>query len=74
MFSQAKFIIEHPDKAADEVAVQLAGVEGVLRMWQAIKAAKPKAKFPVLDELLVKQRAGTLADHVQEGWNKCNKK
>ncbi|HEY9500521.1 MAG TPA: hypothetical protein VIR01_02685, partial [Pyrinomonadaceae bacterium] len=67
MFSQAKFIIEHPDKAADELAVQLAGVEGVLRTWQAIKAAKPKAKFPVLDELLAKQQAGTLADHVQEG-------
>lgn len=74
MFSQAKFIIEHPDKAEDEVAVQLAGVEGVLRTWQAIKAAKPKAKFPVLDELLAKQQAGTLADHVQEGLKKCNKK
>lgn len=74
MFSQGKFIIEHPDKAEDEVAVQLAGVEGVLRTWQAIKAAKPKAKFPLLDELLVKQQAGTLADHVQEGWKKCNKK
>lgn len=73
-YSQAKFIIEHPDKAQDEAAVQLAGVEGVLRTWQAIKAAKPKAKFPLLDELLAKQQAGTLAEHVQEGMKGCKKK
>lgn len=73
-YSQAKFIIEHPDKAQDEAAVYLAGVEGVLRTWQAIKAAKPKAKFPLLDELLEKQKAGTLAEHVQEGMKGCTKK
>ena len=45
-YSQAKFVIEHPDKAKDDAAVYLAGVEGVLRTWQAIKTAKPRAKFP----------------------------
>jgi len=70
-YSQAKFIIEHPDKADDAAAVQLAGVEGVLRTWQAIKAAKPKAKFPLMDELLAKQQAGTLAEHVQEQMKGC---
>ena len=72
-FSQAKFMIENPDKANDEAAVQLAGVEGVLRMWQAIKTAKPKAKFPLMDELLQKQQAGTLAEHVQAGLQGCKK-
>jgi len=70
-FSQAKFIIQNPDKAKDNAAVQLAGVEGVLRTWQAIKTAKPKAKFPLLDELLEKQQAGTLADHVNAGLDGC---
>jgi hypothetical protein len=70
-YSQAKFIIEQPDKAQDQAAVQLAGVEGVLRTWQAIKAAKPKAKFPLMDELVAKQQAGTLAEHVQEGLKGC---
>lgn len=74
VYSQAKFIIEHPDKAQDEAAVFLAGVEGVLRTWQAIKTAKPKAKLPLMDELLEKQKAGTLADHVQEGMKNCKKK
>jgi hypothetical protein len=70
-YSQAKFVIEHPDKAQDDVAVYLAGVEGVLRTWQAIKAAKPKAKFPLMDELLQKQQAGTLAEYVKSGMSGC---
>ena len=72
-FSQGKFVIENPDKAQDQAAVQLAGVEGVLRTWQAIKAAKPKAKYPLMDELLEKQKAGTLAEHVNTGLASCKK-
>ena len=71
MFSQAKFLIENPDKAQDDAAVYLAAVEGVLRTWEAIKIAKPKAKFPLLDELLQKQQAGTLAAHVKDGMSGC---
>lgn len=71
MFSQAKFVIENPDKAGDDAAVYLAGVEGVLRTWQSIKTAKPKAKFPLMDELLEKQKAGTLAEHVQTAMKAC---
>lgn len=73
MFAQAKFIIENPDKAGDDAAVYLAGVEGVLRVWQAIKKEKPKAKFVLLDELLEKQKAGTLSEHVQAGMKACDK-
>lgn len=72
-FSQGKFVIENPDKAQDQAAVQLAGVEGVLRTWQAIKAAKPKAKYRLMDELLEKQKAGTLAEHVNTGLASCKK-
>ena len=71
MFSQAKFIIENPDKAQDDAAVYLAGVEGVLRTWEAIKTEKPKAKFQLLDELLQMRQAGTLAEHVKAGMSKC---
>lgn len=70
-FSQAKFIIENPDKAKDDYAVYLAGVEGVLRAWEAIKSSKPKAKFPLLDELLQKQQAGSLADQVKANMSGC---
>ena len=74
MYSQAKFVIENPAKAQDHAALHLAAVEGVLRTWQAIKAEKPKAKFPLLDELLQKQQAGALADYVKEGMKSCQKK
>jgi hypothetical protein len=70
-FSQAKFVIENPDKAQDDAAVYLAGVEGVLRTWQAIKATKPKAKFALMEELLQKQHAGTLAEYVRDGMKGC---
>lgn len=72
-FSQGKFVIENPDKAKDETAVQLAGVEGVLRTWQAIKTAKPKAKFPLMDELLQKQQEGTLGEYAKTGMTGCKK-
>lgn len=70
-FSQAKFIIENPGKATDKGAIFLAGVEGTLRTWSAIKAEKPKAKFPLLDVLLEKQKNGTLAEHVAANSGKC---
>jgi hypothetical protein len=71
MFSQAKFLIENPDKAQDDAAVYLASVEGVLKTWEAIKTAKPKAKFPLMDELLQKRQAGTLAEHVNAAMVGC---
>ena len=70
-YSQAKFVIENPEKAQDDAAVYLAGVEGVLRTWQSIKTAKPKAKFALMDELLQKQQAGTLAEYVKAGMSGC---
>lgn len=71
IYSQAKFIIENPQKAEDDAAVYLGGVEGVLRTWQAIKAVKPKAKFALMDELLERQQAGTLAEYVQARMSGC---
>ena len=70
-YSQAKFIIENPARAQDDEAVYLAGVEGVLRTWRAIKAEKPKAKFPLMEELVQKQQAGTLAEYVKTGMKEC---
>ena len=59
--------------------------EGVLRTWQAIKVtnfvkwrqsygaahAAPKAKFALMEELLQKQQAGTLAEYVRDGMKGC---
>lgn len=73
-FSEAKFIIEHPEQANDEFRVQLAGVEGVLKTYENIKKAKPKVKMEPLEQLLLKQQAGQLADFVKEAMGGCKSK
>jgi len=70
-FSEAKFVIEHPDQAHDDYQVYLAGVEGVLKTYQNIKKAKPKVKMEPLEQLLVKQQAGQLAEFVKDAMSGC---
>ena len=70
-FSEAKFVIEHPDQAHDDYQVYLAGVEGVLKTYQNIKKAKPKVKIEPLEQLLVKQQADQLAEFVKDTMSGC---
>ncbi len=55
-FSEAKFVI---------------GVEGVLKTYQNIKKAKPKVNMEPLEQLLVKQQAGQLAEFVKNSMSGC---
>lgn len=73
-FSQAKFIIEHPEQANDDVQLYLAGVEGALKTYENIKKAKPKVKFEPLEQLLVKKEAGQLSDFVRDAMSRCTSK
>lgn len=66
MFSSAAFIIEHPDQAKDEIAVNKAGLEGSLKAYEAIAKAKPTVKWPFLDELIGRRDKGTLEEYVRE--------
>jgi len=66
MFSSAAFIIENPDKAQDQPAIHLAGLEGTLKAYEAILRVKPKAKLEHLDFLLEKRNKGELDDYVAE--------
>jgi hypothetical protein len=51
---------------ADAKATALAGVESVLKTYQAILQQKPDAKAKALDDLLKKQSQGKLKDSVQK--------
>jgi hypothetical protein len=62
MLASGAFQIENPDKAADAKATALAGVESVLKTYQAILQQKPDAKAKALDDLLKKQSQGKLKD------------
>jgi hypothetical protein len=65
MLASGAFQIENPDKA-DATATALAGVESVLKTYQAILQQKPDAKVKALDDLLKKQSQGKLKDSVQK--------
>lgn len=74
-FSSAAFIIEHKDQAGDRIAVNLAGVEGALKIYESILTTKPKAKSEFLDGLVEKRNKGELRAYVEEVTiAKCNNK
>lgn len=69
-FSSGQFVIEHPDKAKDATAQYVAGVAGALSVYQSILKVKPEAKSRELDELILKQTQGTLAEFVRDAAGK----
>lgn len=72
MFGMAAFKLENPDKKDDEKAAQFAGVESMLRAYEAMVKQNPKAQFAAADALLAKRADGTLAKFVAD--NDCSKK
>jgi len=71
ILSGGAFMIEHPEKAQDEQAVHLAGLQSALHAYEAILKKEPDAHWPYLDTLVKKRDAGTLADYVRETIPKC---
>ena len=55
------FKIANPDKANDEPAAQLAGLELALKAYENAVAEKPKTRNNAIDELIKKRQAGELA-------------
>ncbi|HEY0427289.1 MAG TPA: hypothetical protein VGC76_05745 [Pyrinomonadaceae bacterium] len=71
-FGMAVFKLENPDKKDDENAAQLAGLESMLRAYEAMIAANEKAKNAELDDLLVKRGSDGLKTLVEAA--ACGKK
>jgi hypothetical protein len=72
MFSEAKFILQNPERAADDHAVHLAGVEGVLRTYAAMKGDDPNLKIKPMENLARLQAEQKLPEHVTKAMEKCN--
>ena len=70
--AMAAFKLANPEKAADENAVQQAGIDSALVAYDAIVKEKPKARDSFLDGLLAKRADGSLAKYVRE--NNCTDK
>lgn len=72
--ASAAFLVEHPDKAHDQVAPYLAGVEGTLKAYKAMRKSDPEAKSDAMEELLQKQSDGTLEDFVRKAAEDCQER
>jgi hypothetical protein len=64
--AQAAFVIDNPDKQDQRIAEYEAGVEGALRVYEALVKANPKDREAYLDDLIARRDAGTLAQYVEE--------
>ena len=71
VFGMAAFIVDNPKKADDWVAVQTAGIESVLRAYEAIRRADSEAGWKNLDRLLEARRAGKLPALVRKEMARC---
>jgi len=70
--SAAAFVITHPEKSKDDVAVYTAALEGALRTYESILRLKPKARWPYLDGLIEKRDTVGLTEHVRQVAEHCN--
>jgi hypothetical protein len=66
VFGMAAYQIEHPGKKPEDPAVQLAGVQSTLKMYQALRAQDSSTRWSELDELVAAQKSGRLAGLVKE--------
>ena len=70
--SSTAFMIEHPDRAKDEQAVALAGLQAALKAYQAILSQEPSARWPYVDHLVRLRDQGKLDDYVSDTRLKCS--
>ncbi len=73
VFGMAAFLVEHPGKKDDWVAVQTAGMESVLRAYESLRKADSEARWKELDRLAAARKAGKLRALVKAEMAECGK-
>lgn len=71
VFGMAAFQIENPKKTKDWVAVQTAGIESVLKAYEAMRRADSGLHYKDLDRLEKARKGGKLAAVVKKEMAKC---
>lgn len=66
VFGSGDWVEQNPDHATDIEAYTLAGLESGLRAYENVLARKPKARLPLLDELVKHRNDGKLLEYVKE--------
>jgi hypothetical protein len=72
VFGMAAFLIEHPDREKDWLAVQTAGIESVIRAYQSILRKDKGARVAVLDDLAEERKSGDLRAIVKDEMKDCD--
>jgi hypothetical protein len=62
-----RFEFEHPEQAKDAVAVNVASAEAVLKAYDKLLAANPKAHMKTLDHWMELQQQGKLREALAKG-------
>jgi|KBSSwiStaDraftv2_1062776.scaffolds.fasta_scaffold1147230_2 hypothetical protein len=63
--SSGSFLLDHPEAIEDTAAYQLAGLEGMLRVYTKMLASDPSLRHDFLDQLVRLQHDGKLGEHVR---------
>jgi hypothetical protein len=71
LLAMAAFELKKPDEAKDPVKLQMAGAQGMLRAYQNIQRRMPMYKSEFMDDLRIKEQAGTLESFVRQGTMEC---
>ncbi len=71
VFGMAAFQIENPKKEKDWVAVQAAGIESVLRTYDAMRKADSELQYKALDRLEKVRKDGKLVEVVKKEMARC---
>jgi len=66
VYSSAAFIVEHPREQVDQQAVFQAGVDGMLKAYQSLLKAKPRARWYFLDNLIEMRDKGELKEYLRK--------
>jgi hypothetical protein len=66
VYSSAAFIVEHPREQVDQQAVFQAGVDGMLKAYQSLLKAKPRARWYFLDSLIDMRDKGALKEYLRK--------
>jgi hypothetical protein len=66
VYSSAAFIVEHPEQQIDQQAVFQAGVDGMLKSYQSILKARPRARWYFLDSLIQMRDKGELKEYLRK--------
>lgn len=71
LFGMTAFMIQHPAKKNDWVAVQTAGIESTLKAYEALLEARPRMRWEELDRLIAVRDQGRLAELVESQLEGC---